>query len=150
MKKKETKKNKTTAAVFGLGLVVMLACGCAAKKMDVTDVPQTPAAEQATPTVTTPSVSASAAEQYVVQTGDTLWAISDHEGIYADSTQWPLIFKTNRDEIQDPDQITPGQVLVIQKGQSSAQIDHAKLLANNTPAFVKHVEPRNPLPIDYF
>jgi len=149
MKKKETKKKETTAAVFSLGLMVMLACGCAAKKMDVTDVPQAPAAEQATPTVAAVP-QAAAAEQYVVQTGDTLWAISDHEGIYADSTQWPLIFKTNRDEIQDPDQITPGQVLVIQKGQSSAQIDHAKLLANNTPAFVKHVEPRNPLPIDYF
>jgi LysM repeat protein len=139
------KKYEKTAAVFSLGLMVILTCGCAAKKMDVTDVPQAPVTDQAVPTV-----AAAPAEKYVVQNGDTLWAISDHEGIYADSTQWPLIFKTNRDEIQDPDQITPGQVLVIQKGQSTDQIDHAKLLANDTPAFVKHVEPRNPLPIDYF
>ncbi len=140
------KKYEKTAVVFSLGLMVMMACGCAAKKMDVTDVPQAPVTEQAAPTV----VAAAPAEQYVVQSGDTLWAISDHEGIYADSTQWPLIFKTNRDEIQDPDQITPGQVLVIQKGQSADQIVHAKQLANDTPAFVKHVEPRNPLPINYF
>jgi hypothetical protein len=143
------KKYEKTAAVFSLGLMVMMACGCAAKKMDVTDVPQAPVTEEAVPTVVAAPAPA-AAEQYVVQSGDTLWAISDHEGIYADSTQWPLIFKTNRDEIQDPDQITPGQVLVIQKGQSVDQVEHAKQLADNTPAFVKHAEPRNPLPIDYF
>jgi LysM repeat protein len=139
------KKHEKMAGVFSLGLMVALASGCAAKKMDMTDVPQAPVTDQA---VAVPT--AAPGEKYVVQNGDTLWAISNHEGIYADSTQWPLIFKTNRDEIQDPDQITPGQILVIQKGQSTDEIDHAKRLANDTPAFVKHVSPRNPLPIDYF
>src|SRR5271167_2952384 len=123
------KKKKTMGMVLGLGFTALLVCGCAAKKMDVTEAPQAPA-EVA---VATPTEAPAPGEKYVVQKGDTLWAISDHGGIYADSTQWPLIFKTNRDQIQDPDQISPGQVLMIQKGQTLDQIQHAQQLAKDTP-----------------
>jgi hypothetical protein len=61
-----------------------------------------------------------------------------------------LIFKTDRDQIQDPDRIMPGQVLLIQKGQSAEQVSHARQLASDTPAFVSHDEPRGTLPLDYF
>jgi LysM repeat protein len=141
------KKNKRKFLVLGLGMLFLITGGCAAKKMDVTEAPL--AAEAAAPTPTEVPAAAPA-EKYVVQKGDTLWAISNHDGIYADSTQWPLIFKTNRDQIVDPDQINPGEVLIIQKGQTLDQIQHAKQLAKDTPAFVTHAQPRSPLPLDYF
>jgi nucleoid-associated protein YgaU len=89
-------------------------------------------------------------QKYTVKSGDTLWAISNQVGIYSDSFQWPEIFKTDRDQIQDPDEITPGQVLTITQGLSEQQVTQVRKLASETPAFVSHVEPRSPLPIDYF
>jgi LysM repeat protein len=141
------KRNEKKAMGLGLAILFLMTGGCAAKKMDVTEAPM--AAEVAAPTPTE-APAAAPVEKYVVQKGDTLWAISDHDGAYADSTQWPLLFKTNRDQITDPDQISPGQVLIIQKGQSLDEIQHAKQLAKDTPAFKAHVEPRSPLPLDYF
>jgi hypothetical protein len=61
-----------------------------------------------------------------------------------------LIFKTNRDQIQDPDQIEPGQVFVIQKGQTNEQTEHTRQLASDTPAFVNHEKSRKTLPVNYF
>jgi len=46
---------------------------------------------------------------YVVKKGDTLSKIAkDH---YGDAKHWPKIFEANRDQIQDPDLIHPGQKL---------------------------------------
>ena len=48
---------------------------------------------------------------YTVQRGDTLSGIArQHLG---DANRWPEIFDLNRDIISDPDQIFPGQVLVL-------------------------------------
>jgi LysM repeat protein len=144
------KKSKKTAVVFlGLGMTVLMACGCAAKRVDNTEVPQQPAANE-TAAAPTPVPTAAPGQQYTVKEGDTLWAISRQTGIYSNSAEWPLIFKTNRDQIQDPDEINPGQVLTINEDESTDQINHAEQLANDTPAFVAHSEPRKPLPIDYF
>jgi nucleoid-associated protein YgaU len=49
--------------------------------------------------------------QYTVVAGDTLGGIAQR--LYGDSTQWPRIFNANLDQISDPDQIFPGQVLRI-------------------------------------
>ena len=46
-----------------------------------------------------------------VQTGDTLWAIS--ESRYGDGVQYVRVFEANRDSIRDPDLIYPGQVFNI-------------------------------------
>jgi hypothetical protein len=46
--------------------------------------------------------------------------------------------------------ITPGQVLLIQKEQSTEQVSHARQLASDTPAFTHHDEPRATLPVNYF
>jgi LysM repeat protein len=145
------KKSEKAAGFLSLAMTVLLAGGCAAKKMDVTEVPQQPAAnETAQAPEPTPVPTEDPGEKYTVKNGDTLWAISNQMGIYSDSTEWPLIFKTNRDQIQDPDEINPGQVLMINKSETTDQINHAKQLANDTPAFKPHAEPRNPLPVDYF
>jgi hypothetical protein len=140
-------KNLTKAAV-AVSLMSLLACGCAAKKIDTTEVPRSPE-EQEVKVVATPTEQP-APQKYVVRKGDTLWAISRQSGIYSDSFEWPLIFKTNRDGIVDPDEIEVGEVLTIQQGPSTDQVKQARKLASDTPAFVPHANPRKPLPVDYF
>ena len=50
---------------------------------------------------------------YVVQHGDTLASIS--RKFYKTSTRWKQILDTNRDVINDPKKLSPGQTLVIPK-----------------------------------
>ncbi|MCZ7597610.1 MAG: hypothetical protein M5U09_07580 [Gammaproteobacteria bacterium] len=56
--------------------------------------------------------------------------ISGYSQIYNDPYQWPLIFKHNRDQIEDADLIYPGQELKIKRDLTEAQvqqaIEHAK------------------------
>lgn len=52
-------------------------------------------------------------EYYTIQKGDTLWAIaSKHLGSGA---KYPEIFEANREVIEDPDKIFPGQKIRIPK-----------------------------------
>ncbi len=62
---------------------------------------------------------------YSVVRGDNLWNISGKDEVYADPYQWPLIYKTNRNKIQDADLIHPGQVLDIDQNASASEIDAA-------------------------
>jgi nucleoid-associated protein YgaU len=62
---------------------------------------------------------------YSVVRGDNLWDISGKENVYANSYQWPLIYKTNRNKIKDADLIYPGQVFDIDQNASAADIDAA-------------------------
>lgn len=67
---------------------------------------------------------------YTVARGDTLWGISGSSAGYNDPFQWPLIYRANRNKIDDADLIYPGQKLAIetnpgQKAVNSA-IRHAK------------------------
>ena len=72
------------------------------------------------------SASASAGvSSYSVVRGDNLWNISGKENVYADSYQWPLIYKTNRDKIKDADLIYPGQVFDIDQNASASDVDAA-------------------------
>lgn len=45
---------------------------------------------------------------YTVQSGDTLSKIGSHYGV-----SWQKIFEANRDKLDDPDKIQPGQELTI-------------------------------------
>jgi nucleoid-associated protein YgaU len=49
--------------------------------------------------------------QHTVEAGDTLSKIA--ERFYGDGDEWRPIFQANRDQIEDPDRIFPGQVLRI-------------------------------------
>lgn len=145
------KKNETAALFITLAAGVLLACGCASPKIQNTEAPNVPADNSVVAAVNTPTAQPTpVVQRYTVRTGDSLWAIANQAGIYSDSFQWPEIFKTDRDQIQDPDQITPGQVLTITQGLSEDQVAHARKLASDTPKYVPHVNPRSPLPIDYF
>lgn len=68
---------------------------------------------------------AAGASQYEVEAGDNLWNISGKSEIYDNPYQWPLIYKANRDKINDADLIYAGQVFDIDRDASSADIDAA-------------------------
>lgn len=65
------------------------------------------------------------ADSYKVVRGDSLWDISAKPVIYNNPYQWPLIYKTNKHQIKDPDLIYPGQNLDIDRNASRAEIDAA-------------------------
>jgi nucleoid-associated protein YgaU len=50
-------------------------------------------------------------QTYTVEKGDTLSHIAKQ--FYGKSSKWNAIFEANRDQLDDPDKIQPGQVLKI-------------------------------------
>ena len=50
---------------------------------------------------------------YVVKAGDSLWRISGRADVLGRSKEWQRIYEANRDRIQDPDRIYPGQEIEI-------------------------------------
>jgi nucleoid-associated protein YgaU len=63
---------------------------------------------------------------YTVRRGETLPQIAARTEIYNDSSQWPLIYRANRDQIRDPKQLWPGQVLKIPRHFSRDEALEAK------------------------
>jgi nucleoid-associated protein YgaU len=57
------------------------------------------------------TASSPAGRSYTVQKGDSLSKIAKRE--YGDAQQWRRIYEANRDLIQNPDLIYPGQVFRI-------------------------------------
>lgn len=68
---------------------------------------------------------AAASFVYDVVKGDSLWKISGKDEVYANPYQWPLIYKSNSDKIEDADLIYPGQQFDIDKNPSAAAVDAA-------------------------
>lgn len=144
------------AALAGLAFAWALA-GCALK-CAVAPVPTpSPAATEA-PAAEGPSSSVSvlpvvgdgaATQHYVVVKGDSLWAIASKSGVLGDSMRWPLLYRSNRDEIADPDLIDVGQELTYSDSSSPAEIFRAVHEAQETPPYVGHTEARKTLPLAY-
>lgn len=130
--------------VLSLLAAAALAYGCGSKKVETTEAPQ-PAVE---PVVAAPT--AVPMGKYTVASRDTLWDIAGKTDIYSDSFQWPILFKTNRDQIVDPDLIYPKQDLGVKKDVSPEEVASARDLSSKTPKFVPHTKPRQALPVDYF
>jgi len=76
-----------------------------AKRVSTPEPAAEPAAEAE------PQSSAVAAKTYTVQSGDTLWKIAEEE--YGDGKDYQKIFEANRNLLQNPDHILPGQELII-------------------------------------
>lgn len=115
-------------AFLGLGLVT----GCAStgespaeESTDMTDAERDALASAESDMSDTDESSGSGVTSYSVVGGDNLWDISGKDDVYANSYQWPLIYKNNRDKIKDADLIYPGQVFDIDQNASSSEIDAA-------------------------
>lgn len=63
---------------------------------------------------------------YTVHRGESLPQIAAKADIYNDSSLWPLIYRANRDQIRDPRQLWPGQVLKIPRRFSREELIEAK------------------------
>lgn len=134
---------------FFLTAVLTFSFGCAARQT----VQQQPAEDiESTGEVEEPveqPTEKTAGLKYVVVKGDTLWDISAKGKIYSDNFLWPLLFKANRDQIEDPDIIEVGQELSVRKDWSSDEKMDAKQKAKDTPPYVPHTAPRKKLPLKY-
>jgi len=72
---------------------------------------------------------------YRVGDGETLMSIAARREIYADGFLWPLLYRSNRDQIKDPKRIYPGQVLSIPRELSDADKDEAREKARQMNLF---------------
>ncbi|PLY03781.1 MAG: hypothetical protein C0623_00060 [Desulfuromonas sp.] len=75
------------------------------------------------------------ASNYRVRRGENLFAIAARRKVYGDALLWPLIYKANRDQIKDPQQIYPGQVLTIPRDVSEEEKDEARATARESKIF---------------
>lgn len=66
-----------------------------------------------------PTTGAAPANTYTVKSGDTLSAIARRE--YGDAGEWRRIYEANRDQIDNPDLIQPGQELKIPTREGGAR-----------------------------
>jgi nucleoid-associated protein YgaU len=72
---------------------------------------------------------------YRVGEGETLMSIAARKEIYADGQLWPLLYRSNRDQIKDPKRIYPGQVLSIPRDLSESDKDEAREKARQLNLF---------------
>ena len=49
----------------------------------------------------------------ITEKRDCLWRIAEYSYIYGNPFYWPMIWKTNKEKILNPDLIFPGQVFAI-------------------------------------
>jgi len=135
-------KISVTAILAGGMLIGLTACG-AKQQVKPEPIPEVAAEPEPTPEPE------QAMQRYSVVRGDTLWDIAGRRDIYSDNFQWPLIFKANRDQIQDPDIIEIGQDLAISHEFSQREVAQAIDNAKRTPRYQRHTTPRKRLPIEY-
>lgn len=105
-------------------IVAVLLTGCISAKSK-------PVAVQS---LATPASVPAELTSWAVVAGNNLWGIASKQEVYNVPERWPLIYKANIDKIRDADLIYPGQVLVIPRNSSQADINGA----------VKHAKTRGP------
>ncbi len=131
-------KHKKLSLLVAAAAVAALA-GCTTNKQAVKP--------EATPT---PAASTeNSMGSYVVHKGDCLWKIAGEQDVLGDPFRWPLLYKQNRDQIEDPDIIQPDEDLNYKKDYTESEIADAIKKAKETPKYVPHDRPRKNLPVKY-
>jgi len=72
---------------------------------------------------------------YTISEGENLFSIAAKRKVYGDALLWPLIYKANRDQIKNPQQIYPGQVLTIPRNVSEEEKEQARTTARESTIF---------------
>jgi LysM repeat protein len=84
-----------------------------------------------------------------VMKGQTRWGIAKSDEGYGKSCNWPVIYKANTGEVQDPDLIYPGQVLTVPQSVSADESDRACQAAKEYGPYQPHSKPRADVKLDY-
>lgn len=71
---------------------------------------------------------------YTVVRGDHLWGIAKKKEHYANPFAWPVIYKSNRDQIKNPDLIFPKQIFKIPNLTEEEKSKYDKIRRNYKPA----------------
>lgn len=71
---------------------------------------------------------------YTVVKGDHLWGIARKKEHYANPFAWPMIYKSNRDQIKNPDLIFPKQIFKIPNLTEEEKSNYDKIRRNYKPA----------------
>ena len=71
---------------------------------------------------------------HTVVRGDCLWNIAKEKDYYANAFAWPVIYKSNRDQIKNPDLIYPKQIFKIPYLSDEEQSKYDKIRRNYKPA----------------
>lgn len=74
------------------------------------------------PVVVTPKL----VDKVDVQAGENLAVIAAQVQVYQDALLWPLIYRANRDQIKNPEEIFAGQVLMIPRDKTKDEIEAAR------------------------
>jgi len=90
--------------LFAVGLAAVLATGCISAKSPPTDEaaaaePAAPVEEAAAAAASAPAAAAGELTSWTVVDGNHLWGISAMEEVYNIPEKWPLIYKSNLDQI---------------------------------------------------
>lgn len=72
---------------------------------------------------------------YTVKRGESLPQIASRPEVYGDTQLWPLIYRSNRDQISDPRRIWPGQVLRIPRNLNADDLSEARRHAQKSQIF---------------
>jgi len=72
-------------------------------------------------------------QSHTVRRGETLPQIAARPEVYGDRKLWPLIYRSNRDQISDPRRLWPGQVLKIPRSYTPEEAAEARRLASRKP-----------------
>jgi hypothetical protein len=75
--------------------------------------------------------------------GDTLWRIAAKDSVYRNPLWWPLIYRANRAQIPDPDNLEVGQTLTVELNPDDASVNAAVKFAQRregTPDAVKKMD----------
>ena len=109
--------------------------GPAPPKKPLKSAPARPPAPATLPSPPAPTPPPSLPHNYTVTNGETLWTIAARKDIYHDPLLWPLLYKANRDQIKNPRQIFPGQVLTIPRDVSETNREKAREQARASRIF---------------